>query len=60
MHSVCILIYESILLQIYSQYIWTGCRRGLRAIRGAPENDDSVNSRHDRANLQMQLQIEIE
>jgi len=25
-------------------YIWTGCRRCLRAIRGAPENHDRVSS----------------
>jgi len=33
-------IYVSIQLAIYTQHIWTG----LRAIRGAPEDDDRVNS----------------
>ena len=37
-------IFVSIELPIYTQYIWTGCRRCLRAIRGSPENDDRVNS----------------
>ena len=36
-------IYVSIWLPIYTRYIWTGCRRCLRAIRGAPENDNRVN-----------------
>ena len=44
MYSVCILIYVSILLPIYTWYIWTGCRWCVRAIRGAPEHDDQVNS----------------
>ena len=44
MYSVCILIYIFIELPIYTQYIWTGCRRCLREIHGAPENDDRVNS----------------
>ena len=43
MYSVCILIYLSIKLPIYTRYIWTGCGRWLRAIRGAPENEDLVN-----------------
>jgi len=30
--------------QIYPQYIWTGCRLCLRAIQGAPEDDDGANS----------------
>jgi hypothetical protein len=37
-------IYVSILQPIYTRHIWTGCRRCLRAIRGAPENDNQVNS----------------
>ena len=37
-------IYVSILLPIYTRHIWTGCRRCFRGIRGAPENDDQVNS----------------
>jgi len=37
-------IYVSIYLPIYTRYSWTGCRRCLRASRGAPENDDQVNS----------------
>ena len=44
MYSVCILIYLFIWLPIYTQYIWTGRRRCLRGIGGAPENDDRVNS----------------
>jgi len=31
-------------VSIYIRYIRTGCRRWLRAIRGAPEDDDRVNS----------------
>jgi len=34
----------SIELPIDTRYIWTGCRQCLRAIRGAPETDDWVNS----------------
>ena len=41
---MCILIYVSILLPIFTQYIWTGCRRCFRAIQRGPENDDWVNS----------------
>jgi len=43
MYSVCILIYVSMKLPIYTRYIWTGCRRCFRAIWGAPENDDRQN-----------------
>jgi hypothetical protein len=45
MYSVCILIYVSVYLKlpIYTKYIWPGCWRCLRAIRGAPEDDDRVN-----------------
>jgi len=39
--------------QIYTWYIWTGCRRCVRAIRGVPEHDDRVN-------WEMQLEAEIE
>jgi len=39
--------------QIYTPYIWTGDRRCLRAIRGAPEDDDRVHS-------EMQLEAEFE
>jgi len=34
----------SILVPIYTRYIWTGCRQCLRAIRGASENHDGLNS----------------
>jgi len=44
MRSVCILIYVSISLSIYTRYIWTGSTRWLSAIRGAPEDDDQVKS----------------
>jgi len=44
MHSVCILIYVFIQLPMYTRYIWTGSTRWLSAIRGAPEDDDRVNS----------------
>jgi hypothetical protein len=33
-----------IYVSIYIRYIWTGCMRGLRTIRGAPEDDDRMNS----------------
>jgi len=42
--SMNVCIYVSISLPIYRCYIWTGCRRCLRAIRRAPENDNRVNS----------------
>jgi hypothetical protein len=44
MYSICFPISVAILLPIYTQYIGTGSRESLRAIRGAPENDDGVNS----------------
>jgi hypothetical protein len=37
-------IYGSLKLPIYTRYIWTGRSRCLKAIRGAPEDDDGVNS----------------
>jgi hypothetical protein len=37
-------IYTTISLPSYTQYIWTGYRRCLSAVLGAPENDDQVNS----------------
>jgi len=37
-------IYVSIQLPFYTQYIWTGSARWLRAIGGGPEDDDRVNS----------------
>jgi hypothetical protein len=33
-----------IYVSIYIRYIWTGWRRWFREIRGAPEDDDRVNS----------------
>jgi hypothetical protein len=44
MYSLCILIYVPILLPIYTRHIWTGGRWRLKAIRGAPENNNGVNS----------------
>jgi hypothetical protein len=38
-------IYVSILPPLYTRYIWTSSSRCLRAIRGAPENEDPVNSK---------------
>jgi len=48
MYSVCIPSYVCMYPYSYPSthgiYIWTGCRRCLRAIRGAPQNDDWVNT----------------
>jgi len=46
MYSVCILINKSMYPYSYpsAQDLWTGCKRWLSAIRGAPENDDRVIS----------------
>jgi len=38
--SMYLCIYVSIVLPIYTRYIWTGCRRCLGAIGGAPQNDE--------------------
>jgi len=43
-YAVCILIYVSISRHIYTQCIQTGCNRSLPSIRGAPVNEDGVNS----------------
>jgi len=54
MYSVCILIFVSMYLYSYpSTHGISGCRRCLRAIRGAPENDDRVN-------LEMHLEAVID
>jgi hypothetical protein len=37
-------IYASIKLPINTRYIWTGITQRLRTFRGAPEDDDRVNS----------------
>jgi len=44
MYFVCILIYVSIKLPIYTKYIWTGSRQCLRELQGMPENNNLVKS----------------
>ena len=43
MYSPCVLIYISILLDVYTPLIWTGHRQCLKSIRGAPEHDSRMN-----------------
>jgi len=44
MYSVCIVIYESICLPIYTGHIWTSGRGCMWAIRGAPDVHGQVKS----------------
>jgi hypothetical protein len=62
MSSVCIRIYLSIYLYSYTPtHGISGLAVGVDCeIRDAPENDNPVNSGHDRVSMEVQLVIERE